>query len=218
MNNILTLFHGYVGLLLDNQQLDKPTLEGLAKIQDGARAASELMDRTHSLVRPSSVVWREVDLADVLRRLRPAFEALCGPKVELQVNYEDHLPRIWADMGRVKTAIMEIVRNACDAVAGGGTVTIRLEAEQPAPVPNAAAQPVKWVSLTVSDDGPGIPKETMGKIFAPFFSTKRKKNAAGLGLTVALGFVQQHGGVIQTSSTQKRTSFKVLLPARSETA
>src|SRR5438874_1259487 len=60
MNNILTLFHGYLGLLLDNKKLDKPTLDGLAKIQNGARAASDLMDRTHSLVRPSSAVWREL--------------------------------------------------------------------------------------------------------------------------------------------------------------
>ena len=53
MNNILTLFQGYLGLLLDNEKLDKPTLEGLAKIQAGARAASDLMDRTHALVRLS---------------------------------------------------------------------------------------------------------------------------------------------------------------------
>ena len=67
MNNILTLFHGYVGLLLDNQKLDQQTMEGLAKIKEGATAASELMDRTHSLARPSTLVWREVKIADFLR-------------------------------------------------------------------------------------------------------------------------------------------------------
>ena len=65
MNNILTLFHGYLGLLLDNKRLDKGTLEGLTKIKEGARAASELMDRTHSLVSPADgLIWREVKLGD----------------------------------------------------------------------------------------------------------------------------------------------------------
>ena len=64
MNNILTLFHGYLGLLLDNKQLDPATVEGLNRIKEGAKAASELMDRTHSLVRPSAVVWREINLGD----------------------------------------------------------------------------------------------------------------------------------------------------------
>ena len=54
MNNILTLFHGYLGLLLDNEKLDPVTHEGLAKIKDGARIATELMDRTNALVRPTN--------------------------------------------------------------------------------------------------------------------------------------------------------------------
>src|ERR1041384_1536344 len=80
MNNILTLFHGYLGLLLDNQKLDKATLEGLSKIKDGARAASDLMDRTNSLVRPTSTVWREIDLGAFVGMLQQGFSTLCGPR------------------------------------------------------------------------------------------------------------------------------------------
>ena len=216
MNNILTLFHGYLGLLLDNKQLDKSTLDGLAKIQDGARAASDLMDRTHSLVRPSSAVWREVDLAELLHRLLPTFEELARPKATLVLRCPDEIPKVWADVGRMKTAIIEVVRNACEATSGGGTVTIDLQTDAVPPTPGATKKAIKWLSLTVTDDGHGISKDVLGKIFAPFFSSRKKGNASGLGLTVALGFVQQHGGTIRATSTARKTVFQILLPARSD--
>jgi two-component system cell cycle sensor histidine kinase/response regulator CckA len=217
MNNILTLFHGYLGLLLDNKRLDKATLEGLAKIKEGARAASELMDRTHSLVRPPTVVWREVKLGDFVRMLRPSFDAVRGAKTELIIDCQDELPAIWADASRIKTAILEIVRNALEATVGGGHVRIIVRAV-PQPPGNHASQPIQWVSLTVTDDGAGIPPEIANKIYQPFFSTKKKQNAAGLGLAVALGFVQQAGGVLRYESEPGKTAFHMLLPSRGEPA
>src|SRR5687768_1289668 len=80
MNNILSLFHGYLGLLMDDKKLDPVTKEGLAKIKDGARAATDLMDRTQALVRPTGAVWRDVNLGDLLRQMRPTFESYCGPR------------------------------------------------------------------------------------------------------------------------------------------
>ena len=115
MNNILTLFHGYVGLLLDKQGLDKTTRDGLRKIEEGARAASELMDRTHSLVRPSAIVWREVDLGEFIPLLRSSMEGFCGPQTNLEIEIEEDLPRVRADLSRLKSAIFELVRNGCEA-------------------------------------------------------------------------------------------------------
>ena len=216
MNNILTLFHGYLGLLLDNKKLDKPTLEGLSKIQNGARAASDLMDRTHSLVRPSSAVWRELDLSELLLRLRPALVDMAGPKVKIQLRCLEDTPKIWADVGRIKTAIIEVIRNAIEATDGGGTVSIELQKDADGPKPTPAKQAIHWLSLAVTDNGPGISPDAQEKIFAPFYTAKKKGNSTGLGLTVALGFVQQHGGVIRVSSKPGKTTFKILLPARSE--
>lgn len=212
MNNILTLFHGYLGLIMENQTLDKPTREGLAKIKDGARAASELMDRTHSLVRPASVIWREVRLHDFIHLLKPSFDALCGPQTTLTIDCPDILPPIWADASRVKSAIFEIVRNACEASFAGGNVHLKLAATN-APGGTSAQQPLQWVSLKVTDEGPGVPDESRERIFQPFFSTKKKQNATGLGLTVAAGFVQQLGGVLRFESAPGKTTFELLLPA-----
>lgn len=213
MNNILTLFHGYLGLLLDDKKLDKATLDGLSRIRDGARAASELMDRTHSLARPSTLVWREILLADFLWTLKPSFDLLCGPRTRVVFDFADDLPPLWADAMRVKTAIVEIVRNAIEATAAGGTVTLTL---RPAPlvpgVPAATQSP--RVLLTIADDGPGIPEEVGEKAFQPFFTTKGKGHASGLGLTVALEFVQQIGGTLRFTSEPGHTEFHLLLPTR----
>ena len=214
MNNILTLFHGYLGLLLDNKKLDRATQEGLTKIKDGARAASELMDRTHSLVRASAVVSREVDLGEFLQLLRPGFDAFRQPRTTIELNCPAGLPKIWADMGKLRVAIAELVRNACEAIGTtGGTVQIELQGDAAAPVQAKAGQPIRWVSLTITDNGPGIPFEISEKIFTPFFTMKKKQNAAGLGLTLALGFVQQLGGVIRLQSEPGRTAVQMLLPS-----
>jgi signal transduction histidine kinase len=207
MNNILTLFHGYLGLLLDNKDLDKSTLEGLAKIKLGAAQASELIDRTHALVRPSATVLREIDLGEYLRLLRPTFEAVRGPKTTIQMEVEENLPRILADASRIRTVIMELVKNACESTfANGGTVLISARSEQP------KGSRSKWVVVSVTDNGPGIPEELRERIFTPFFSTKKKSNAAGLGLTVAVSFVQQHGGNLRLETEGGRTTFEFRLP------
>ena len=62
MNNILTLFHGHLGLLLLDKSLDPAIQQTLNKIVDGTAAAAELMERTHSLIRPTRLVCREIDL------------------------------------------------------------------------------------------------------------------------------------------------------------
>lgn len=214
MNNILTLFHGYLGLILDDQKLDKSTLEGLSKIKEGARAASELMDRTHSLARPSALVWREINLGEFLRMLKPTFEVLCGPRNRIELEIADGLAPIWADATRIKTAVVEVVRNAIDATEAGGSVKVTLQ-EAPLPPGVSPVKPLQRLLLTVADDGPGIPEESAEKIFQPFFTTRKKGNATGLGLTVAQEFVQQIGGSLRFTSEPGRTEFHLLVPTRS---
>ena len=219
MNNILSLFHGYLGLLMDDKKLDPSTVAGLARIREGAKAASELMDRTKVLARPSSVVWREVSVADLFRRMQPDFDAATGGRgIDLRIDLPDNLPTIWTDTARLKTAILELVRNACEASPAGEAVKIEVIAEsQQTATPSAAgkaAQPITWISINITDNGGGIPPELSEKIFHPFFSTKQKTNATGLGLTVALGLVQQLGGGLRYQSKPGLTTFRLLLPSR----
>lgn len=208
MNNILTLFHGYLGLLLENKDLDPSTVDGLAKIKKGAAQASDLMERTHALIRPISTILREIKLADYLGLLLPTFESLCGPKTNFSMEVADELPSIHGDVSRVRTAIMEMVKNACEATfASGGDVrmTVRCEA--------ARGSRSRWIVISVTDEGPGIPEELTDRIMVPFFSTKKKQNSAGLGLTVIQSFAQQQGGAMSFESEPGQTTFELRLPA-----
>jgi signal transduction histidine kinase len=221
MNNILTLFHGYVGMLLEKNDLDKGTREGLSKIKEGANAASELMDRTYSLVRPSALIWRDIDLCEFIPMLRHVFEGFCRPTSRVEISCPDEVPPVWADAGRLKTAICELVRNACEATGcTNGVVNIEVSVEASTGNLSAgstrAAQPLKWLVFSIIDNGPGIDPGAEDRIFLPFFSTKKRQNAAGLGLTVASGLVQQMGGLLRHESKPGRTCFQILLPARAE--
>jgi two-component system, cell cycle sensor histidine kinase and response regulator CckA len=216
MNNILSLFHGYLGLLMDDKKLDSVTKEGLSKIKDGAKAASDLMERTNALVRPTAAVWRDVNLSDLLRQMRPTFESYCGARVRIAIECADDLPLVWADASRVRMAMVELVRNACEAAKS--EVMIRVSAStnrvQGELFENSATSPEHWLTIAISDDGAGIPAEQAERIYQPFYSTKKRQNAAGLGLTVAIGCAQQLSGSVRHRSHPGETTFELCLPSR----
>ncbi len=216
MNNILSLFHGYLGLLMDDKKLDPVAREGLAKIKEGARAASDLIERTNSLVRPTSAIWREMSLADLLRQLRPTFESFCPAKVRIQVECGEDLPRIWADASRLRMALVELVRNACEAAKKEVTIRVNVDTGrvQGELFQATTEQPEHWITVSVTDDGAGIPAESAERIYTPFFTTKRNQQSAGLGLTVALGCAQHLNGALRHHSRPGHTTFEFVLPSK----
>ena len=219
MNNILSLFHGYLGLLIEGGNHDHQTMDGLLRIRDSADAASRLIDRTKALARPSSSIWREIAPESLLKTLAPSLDLLAERGVRIEIDCDPELPDIWADLSRLRMAIKEVVKNACEASPAKGAVqisaktyrrTVRGRARrdvEPAPA-------ITWVSISVTDSGEGIPPELTAKIFQPFFSTKSKRDSMGLGLSVALGLVEQLGGAIRVQSKPGRTCVKLLLPSR----
>lgn len=216
MNNILSLFHGYLGLLMDDTKLDPVAKQGLNKIKDGALAASDLMDRTNALVRPTSAIWRELRLCDVLRQLRPTFESFCGPNVSIEIECADDLPPVWADASRVRVALSELVRNACEAAKSKVSISVsanegRVQGEL---FHTVAEQPEHWLKISISDDGAGIPMDQAERIYHPFFTTKRSQQSAGLGLAVAMGCAHQLSGSLMHRSTKGETIFELTLPSR----
>jgi signal transduction histidine kinase len=199
MNNILTLFNGYLGLILEDCRLDSSAQDGLARIQQGARSATDLLDRTNALVSNSSVMWQPIRLADLARQLRPAFENHRPQRSKLVFDISENLPAAWADSSRLRCILIELVKNACDATVGGGTVTV------------SATASGTGIVLRVHDTGIGITEEQMGEVFRPFFTTKRKPNTWGLGLTIAARAAQQLGTNFEVSSTPGNTTFEIRL-------
>jgi CheY-like chemotaxis protein len=118
-----------------------------------------------------------------------------------------------ADPSQIEEAIMNLALNARDAMPHGGTVTIET-ARMDFTVQGAAGHPAgPYVTVSVSDTGEGIDRETRSHLFEPFFTTKGQREGAGLGLSAVYGIIEQHGGFIRVSSEPGQGSrFDVCLP------
>ncbi len=128
--------------------------------------------------------------------------------VSFETSFAEDLPLIEADRDQMKQVVLNIIMNAMEAMPNGGA--IKLEGNRD----HAEDQ----IILTISDTGPGIPKEALTKIFEPFYTTKHKTKGVGLGLSVVYGIVTQHGGDIEISGEPGQGAvFTISLPAHRKT-
>jgi len=124
-------------------------------------------------------------------------------QIELMIDVDPALPEISCDPDQIQQVLIVLLVNACEAMGQGGSVTVR----------TAALENGQGVLLSVRDTGPGIPDDLQAQIFEPFFSTKDDQHRTGLGLAVARGIVDRHGGTITVvSEPGKGAEFRVQLP------
>ncbi|MEW6667945.1 MAG: ATP-binding protein [Thermodesulfobacteriota bacterium] len=147
-------------------------------------------------VSPSEIV----DLA--LRLLQHRLEL---GTMEARLERTAPLPETEVDPERLKEALVNILENACDAVANEGSVVIR---EEEARLPQG-----RRAVIRISDNGPGIPEAIQKRVFEPFFSTKEE--GSGLGLSIAARIVEEHGGTLELQSRAgEGATFVISLPIK----
>jgi two-component system, NtrC family, sensor histidine kinase HydH len=154
----------------------------------------------------------EVAAADIEKAVQRTMQLL-GPEIEAAgcrwslVKGPD-LPPVRIDVEELRQVLINLVKNAVQAMARGGEVRVELakKARSGGSDPN-----LSWVQLRVADTGPGIPKEMLPKIFLPFVTTK--EGGTGLGLAISQRIVNAAGGRIEARSTERGTTFVVQLPA-----
>jgi signal transduction histidine kinase len=128
-------------------------------------------------------------------------------KVALAVEVPASLPPVWGDGGQLEQVLVNLLMNAVDACAPGGRVTV-----------SAAARDGRVV-LDVADDGCGIAAEHLPLVLDPFFTTKKRGQGTGLGLTIAADIVKNHGGTLDLESAPGAgTRARVTLPTAKEAA
>ena len=128
---------------------------------------------------------------------------LAKNSIELEENYERGLPEIVIDLNQLKQALLNIIKNAIEAMGTGGKIKI------------SASKNVSKVKISITDNGKGIPPEIIDRIFDPFFSTKVK--GTGLGLPLTQKIITEQGGEIFCKSTSGiGTTFEILFPLKSE--
>jgi two-component system, cell cycle sensor histidine kinase and response regulator CckA len=216
-NNILTVIQGYSDLLIGRCDGDASMTTPLKQISESARRASGLTRQLLMFSRKQVIQTRAIDLNTVLRNLSNMLTRLLGEDIAVESAYADNLPAIEADTGMIEQIIMNLAVNARDAMDKGGRLTITtsfLEVNAAYVRQHSDSKVGPSVCLSVTDTGSGMSRETMSRIFEPFFSTKAVGKGTGLGLATVYGIVKQHQGWIEVNSELGAgTTFKIFLPA-----
>jgi CheY-like chemotaxis protein len=143
-------------------------------------------------------------------------QRLLGEDIHLEPNYGSNLPLIEADTGMLEQIVMNLAVNSRDAMPKGGTLSlgtssVAIDDDYVTQHPDSRCG--KFVCLTVTDTGCGMGRQTLERIFEPFFSTKEVGKGTGLGLATVYGIVKQHRGWIEVSSEVGRgTAFNIFFP------
>lgn len=189
------------------QELEKPALREYTQviIQEADRLRS-LMEK---LLAPQNAShYSALNIHEVLERVRSVVLAEMPEGLKIKRDYDISLPALVGDKEQLIQTMLNIVRNATQAMQGSGTIILRTRvAHQATLIKRRHRQAVR---VEIIDNGPGIPAELKDKIFYPLVSGRA--DGHGLGLTIAQDFVSQHHGIIEFDSEPGRTRFTVLLP------
>jgi two-component system nitrogen regulation sensor histidine kinase GlnL len=148
------------------------------------------------------------NIHEVLERVRQLVAVEADGSISFQRDYDPSLPEFLADAAQVTQALLNIVRNAWQAVGSEGTITLRTRARRQYTVGGRRHRLV--VAVDVIDDGPGVPEALMGELFLPMVTGRA--DGTGLGLSIAQVIANRHGGLIQCHSEPGQTCFTLLLP------
>jgi two-component system sensor histidine kinase HydH len=162
--------------------------------------------------RPSKGELGAVDLNAVVSRTVTVLEVGRAEECEIVTELSDGLPAVRADAEQLRQVLINLVRNAVQAMGGQGTVRVKTALLSEPPSALASSPAGEWVEVSVRDSGPGIAPQVLKNLFVPFFTTKDR--GTGLGLAISQRMVEEMGGRIEVvSDLGDGATFTVLLPA-----
>ena len=186
---------------LDDPQLREYTQVIIAEAGRLQELVSRLLT-SHRMMQPT-----QLNLHDVIERVRRLILAEF-PSIEVRRDYDTSLPSVTGDREQLIQAILNVARNAAQAMQGSGEIVMRTRAARQ--VTLAKRRFKLAVQLQVIDNGPGIPDDIRDRIFYPLVSGR--ENGSGLGLSLAQSFIEQHQGAIEVESRPGRTCFTLFIP------
>jgi signal transduction histidine kinase/ActR/RegA family two-component response regulator len=209
-NNLFTAVFGYISLA----KMDLPPAHGayehLERAEKAISDARELTGRLLTFSKGGSPVIRRLDLARLAAHTIE--QALADAPVEILLNAQENLWTVLADRDQTRQLIANLAANAKDAMPEGGSLQVELANAHMAG--DSAASPTHrhYVRISIKDEGPGIARENLERVFDPYFTTREE--AAGLGLTIAHSIVSRHNGHMEMHSNPGQgAEVVVYLPA-----
>jgi PAS domain S-box-containing protein len=209
-NNLLTGIMGNIGLAKRHVEPGGKAFERLEEAEKATVRARDLTQQLLTFARGGTPVKKPSDISEIIRET--AAFALRGSNVRLEISLPDDLWATEVDQGQMNQVIQNIVINADEAMPSGGTLHISAQnmvIKRPGMLPLPKG---KYVRVDIEDEGIGMSKKQLERIFEPYYTTKQK--GSGLGLATAYSIVKNHGGYITVESKQNvGTTFHVYLPA-----
>ena len=216
LNNLLTPIIGNAELVLETSGPGTPFEENLHEILDAANRAADLIRQILAFSRRQVLNMAPANLNCVIDDLLKLLDRVIHANINIQTYFQEDLWTVSADKLRLEQIIINLVTNARDAMPEGGNIIIETRNLQDTDSAcHTCGKPLKgsYVLMQISDEGTGIPPETMHHIFDPFFTTKETGHGTGMGLSTVLGIIHQHDGHVNVYSEAGQGSiFKIFLP------
>ncbi len=208
INNPLTSISVYGEYLMSKLSRSGAEQSDIKRMERILRSSDRIMSFTRNLLtyaRPSKEEAQPVSLNEVLEEAVGFCEhSISEANVAIVRDYGENLPKVKAVRGQLHQVFVNLITNACNAAPeGGGRVrlTTRVHGHD-------------QVQIEVEDDGVGIRATELGRVFEPFFSTRRKGQGTGLGLSIVKNIVEEHRGSIEIQSeVDRRTVVLITLPS-----
>ena len=219
-NNILTPILGYTEMALEELS-DESTLKyDMDQISNAATRGKDLVQQILTFSRQVDVDKKPIELHNVIKEVLNLIRASFPSNIEIRQNLGKNCGTILADATQMHQIIMNICTNAYHAMMNkGGILDVRLDVREINSRRFKSANKLKsgtYVRLSISDTGHGMDKQTIDRIYEPFFTKKEVGSGSGLGLSVVHGIVSSYDGSIEVSSKPgKGTRFMIYLPQHS---
>ncbi len=180
IRNRLAMVGGYARLIEKHPDDRETAAEGARIIFQSSSRLEQMLTEVMEFSRPMTGHRSAHSLNDLVRGTMATLVAGAPPGVTMNIEIDEDAPRVVVDPTALEQVVINLVRNACEALEHGGSITV------------STKRSAAGALLIVSDDGPGIPEDIRGKIFEPFFTTKKSGN--GLGLSICRKLVSENGG------------------------
>lgn len=209
-NNILAAILGNVSLTLALTDHDDRRHQLLRELEKASLRARDLTRQLLTFSKGGEPVKELTSVTDIISE--SASFILRGSNVRCDFDFADDLWSAEVDPGQISQVIQNIVVNARHAMPDGGVITIRCRNVIASPLVSESAGDRKWLEISITDSGPGIPEELLERIFDPYFTTT--KGGSGLGLAITHSIISKHHGTISVHSPPGHgATFTILLPA-----
>lgn len=221
-NNMLSVIIGYAQFGMDKTDPEDELRADLQEILTAAERSADITRQLLAFARKQTINPKALDLNETVESMFKMIRRLIGEDIDLSWKPG---PAVWPvkmDPSQLDQILVNLCINARDAISDVGRITIEthnVRFDEAYCANHAGFVPGEYVLLAVSDDGRGMDKETLDKIFEPFYTTKEIGKGTGLGLSVIYGIIKQNKGFINVySEPEKGTTFQLYFSRHADDA